>query len=173
MAGKWWCDVDLSCYSLWLKAPDLMALRIIQTLPDLHNFSFKEVEEGKKWSSNITEVVAKFYIVGKDYETKVMEENCHTIMWAVGWSCSHWSGFRVLEFGFQLDCLVYAYIFDHMCIELWSAHYLSEHRRNCCASWGESVTVFISSVMLFVMCWVTVLFVIQCSFIGVYWKQGH
>jgi hypothetical protein len=142
-------------------------------LPDLHNFSFKEVDKGKKWNSNITEVVAKFFVVGKDCETKVVEENCHAIMWAVGWSCCHWSGFRVLEFGFQLDCLVYTYIVDHMCVELWSAHNLSEHRCNCCASWGMSVTVFISSVMLFVICWVTVLFIIRCSFIGVCWKQGH
>jgi len=173
MAEKWWWNVDLSCYSSWLKAPDLMALHIIQTLLDLHSFNFKEAEMGKKWNSNITEVVAKFFFVGKDYETKVVEENCQAITWAVGWSCCHWSGFRALEFGFQLDCLVYAYMFDHMCIELWSAQNLSEHRHNCCASWGVSVTMFISSVMLFIVCWVTVLFVIQCTVIGVYWKQGH
>ena len=147
-----------------------MALCIIQTLPDLRSFGLKEVEKGKKWNSNISEVVAKFFTVGKEYETKVMEEYCRAITWALGWWCCGWSGFRVLEFGSQLDRLIYTHIIGHTYVELWSAHNLSEHRCNYCASWGVSVTVFVSSVMLFVTCWVTVLFVIQCSFIGVYWK---
>lgn len=40
---------------------------------------------------------------------------------AAGWSCCGRSGSGVLQFGFQLDTLVYKYTVDDMCTQLWLA----------------------------------------------------
>jgi hypothetical protein len=52
--------------------------------------------------------------IEKRNETKVAEEYCWAITQAEGRSCYGRSGFSVLEFGFQMDSLVYAYVADHM-----------------------------------------------------------
>jgi len=59
------------------------------------------------------------------------EEYCWAITQAVERSCCHRSGSRVLEFGFQLDSLLYACVIDHVSFQFLLAPYLLE--RNGCA----------------------------------------
>jgi hypothetical protein len=47
-------------------------------------------------------------------KTKVAEEYCWAMTKTAGRSCCNLSGSSALEFGFQLDSLVYTYIVDHM-----------------------------------------------------------
>jgi hypothetical protein len=53
----------------------------------------------------------------KRHETKVAEEYCWAITLATGRSCCCRSGSSVLDFGFQLDSLVYTYTFHHVRIQ--------------------------------------------------------
>jgi len=58
---------------------------------------------------------AEFLLVGMNCnKTKVEEEYCRAITQEAGQSCCGQSGSCVLEFGFQLDSLLYTNIFDHM-----------------------------------------------------------
>ena len=95
-----------------LYAPLLSPIHVTcpNTLPKLRNFKLHNFQKTKNWNNSVTETRAEFFLAGiKAQWRKSGEEYCWAVTQAAARTCCGRSGSRVLEFGFQLETLVYAY----------------------------------------------------------------